>query len=71
MSSGTRSLADLIDNMGAPFQGNSMLSNLMPEGKKIDDVTDYDEVTDFDDVTDSDDVTSLKSNNTSVTFYLK
>jgi len=33
MSSGTRSLADLIDNMGAPFQGNSMLSNLMPEGE--------------------------------------
>jgi hypothetical protein len=32
---GARSLADLIDNMGAPFQGNSMLSNLMPEGKYI------------------------------------
>ncbi len=45
MSSGTRSLADLIDNMGAPFQGNSMLSNLMPEGENVDDVIDFDDVT--------------------------
>ena len=62
MSSGTRSLADLIDNMGAPFQGNSMLSNLMPECEKIDDELNSAVVTDVDAVT------GLKSNNTSLTF---